>query len=145
MGRVAFITSSIDEEYEVMPAIELVLESENDLEAWVLPDDCTPEHLRRHVLESSADVFVVSSNRAEKLASMVAACTNSPVVALPVNGDPNKINLIFKLKGVAKSRPTAIVDKNDTKAAADLAISLAEIPKKSPKKGIFRFLTKRWT
>ena len=145
MGKITFITTSIDEEYEIMPAIELVIESEMDLEAWVLPEICSPEHLKKRITGSSADVYVVSSNRAEKLAFIVAAYTSSPVIGLPIDGNKDEIHMIFKFKDAKKSRPTAIVGKNDTKAAAELAINLAKIPKKPPKKGLFSFLAKRQT
>lgn len=143
MGKIAFITSSIDEEYEVMPAIEQVMESDSDLEAWVLPPDCTPEDLKRHIIESAADVFVASSIKAEKLAYLVAACTGSPVVALPLKNTGEKPHTIFTVKGVKKAKPAAIVGINDTKLAAELAVSLAEIAKPRRKRRILNFLKKR--
>ena len=140
MGKITFITTSISEEYIVIPAIERIMETDVDIEAWIIPLGCTPDGLKKFVKKSDADVYVVSSIKAKQLAHYVAAYTDALVIGLPLSDAGEGQHPIFQYRGMPKKKPVAILDIDDAETAASLAIQITSIQKSPPREPIWKKL-----
>jgi len=134
MGKVTFITTSISEEYIVIPAIEQIIETDADIEAWVIPLGCTPDGLKKFIRKSDADVYVVSSINVDPIAYYVAGYTDAPVIGLPLKAAGESQHPILSCEGMPKKKPIATLETNDAKMAANLAIKIANVEKPTPPK-----------
>ena len=129
MGKIMLITASQSIENRLMSDVTKLAEDDIDLQAWVIPDDCTPKDFQNHIVEANADAYIIGSSMVNTLSSLVAAHTKRPVIGVPVNGDSSDVgNVILNTDGLPTGMPYGIVGVNRIKDACDFAKDLINKP-----------------
>ena len=91
-----------------------------DLQAWIIPENCTPGEFRKQIREAEADLYIVGSSMVNTLSSLVAAHTNKPVLGVPISGsDKDADNEMLNTKGLPTGMPYKIFAINDFASVID--------------------------
>lgn len=126
MGKVMFITDSILSEQPFLDGIDKLHQASIDIEATILPVNCTPRDLEKCVTRAKADVFIVGSSKAKILSSFVAAYTEKPVIGVRLkSGIIGGLNAIYTFKEPPNSSPFRIADESDIKVVISEAQKIA--------------------
>ena len=115
MGKIMLVTAAMPIENILLTGVsELMNTAYYDIQAWIIPKDCSPQEFRKQIHEAEADLYIVGSSMANTLSSLVAAHTAKPVLGVPISGNNEDTNNeILNTKGLPTGMPYRISAVND--------------------------------